>query len=489
MPESPEKTGVLKKALGGGKWLTLGYASERALGLFSFLILARLLTPQDFGVMAIVLAAPKLLQAATESGLAAAATQRGGDIRRYLNPLWSLQVAKSALIASAIFFLGPLLASFFRLGSAVAAIRLGGVFIFIQNLANIGEIYFVKNLDFKKVFLRNLIKQAAYVAAAVGSAFVLRSYWALMTGTVFLYSAEALSTYALHPYRPRFTLRWGPLRELVGFGKWIVGQGLIDQAYGASETAIIGKLAGVTQIGYYTKAKSLAVVVPGILSSAINQVSFPAYAKLKEYPEKVSDGFKKTLHLMSFALSPVAAAILIAGGMIVKTLLGEAWLPMAPALQIAAFYYAALTINDIAYRLLSGIGHPEAKVKLDAVKLGLTVALLLVLVPRYGIAGGAWALLLGVLPSFILNLRELSRRTALSPGDIFASVWVPTVAIIMIAAPFLAVKIAIANLSPLAWAGLGALALAGYCALIWAAGAWLKRGPYETLRFALRYTL
>ncbi len=485
----PEPTGVLTKSIAGGKWLTLGYVTDRLIGLISFFILARVLHPSDFGVMAIVLLVPNALQSFTDSGLTSAATQRSGDIRRYLDPLWSIQVIKSAGIALAVFFFGPLIASFFHMERAAEAIQFGGVFILIQNFANIGEIYFFKNLDFKKIFLRNTAKQIAYVTASITAGILLRSYWALVIGVFFLNATEAIATYVLHPYRPRFTLNIRPLLELVSFGKWIFGQGILDEIYGATETSVIGRMAGATNIGFYTKAKSMAAVVPGFLSSTINMVSFPAYAKIKAFPDKVREGIIKTLHLLFFVVIPMIVVMLSAGGIVIRILLGSQWLPMLAAMQVFAFYYGAATVNDMSYRMLSGIGHPDTKVKLDTIKVIMTITLLFILVPRYGIVGGAFALLSGLIPSLALNLRTVTRYTAITARDMLRTIWVPFVICALLFLPLVIFKPLLAGFSIPAWLALGTFGAACYIILISLFGKRFKHGPYETITFVFRYIL
>lgn len=479
--------GILAQSIRGGSWLTLGYIVERLIGVLSFFVLARLLAPADFGVLAIALLLPKFLQSVTEPGFSTAAQQREGNILPYLNPIWSLRVVRSTLIAVLIFFAGSIVAAFFHIAHATLAIRLGGVAFLILNLGNIGEIFFFKELDFKKVFIRNLVRQLAYIATAIGIAVVFPTYWALVIGTFALHATETISTYILHPYRPCFTLKWTPLKDLAAYSKWIFGQGILDQIYALIESTVVGRVAGASAMGLYSKAKSLAGVVPGFLTSVINTVSFSAYAKLKDEQDKVRDGFLKSMDLLSLIVIPAIAVVLIAGGKLILLVLGPAWLPMTDPLRVLMIYYALGTVLDISYRLLSGIGKPDKKVKLDLVKTTLTVALIIFLTPRYNILGTAFALLIGVLPALVIMLGMLKRAIGLRYGEFLKSIIVPLGASAVIIFPLIFLKETILGFPLLI--SLSFLTLLGmlYLLILIGIGKKWKLGPYHTVKIVLRH--
>lgn len=490
MQQQSEKTapeGVLGRSIRGGSWLTLGYVIERIVSVLSFFILARLLSPADFGVLAIVMLLPKFLQSITEPGFATAVMQKDGDVLPYLNPMWSVRVLRSALLAVVIFFLGPTIAAFFHVPQAETAIRLGGFALLLLNLGNPGEVFYFRALDFKKVFLRNLFRQIAYVAVALGFAFSSPSYWALVAATFALHGTEAFMTYLLEPYRPRFTWNWRPLKDITGYSKWIFGQGLLDQLYALIESTVVGRMLGSGALGLYSKAKSLAGVVPGFLTSVINMVSFNAYAKLKNEPEKIRDGFLKSIDLLSLIVTPAIAVIFVGGGTLVLAVLGEAWLPMTDPMRILMVYYALGTLLDISYRLLSGIGHPDKKVKVDLVKTALIVVLIVLLTPRYGIVGTSLALLAAVVPASLMTLAFLKRIIGLSYKKFLGAVIVPVVASFLMLLPVMLYKEMILALPFLILLSLLALLGILYMFMIIGAGKYLGVGPYKTLKLVLRH--
>lgn len=487
-PNLPEEAGVLKKSITSGKWLALGYALQKGIGFVSFLILARLLSPAEFGLMALVLLVPKFVETTTDTGFATAVIQRAGDVRHYLNPIWTIGVLKALLIALLTFIFGPLIARFLHAETATLAIKLGGLFIVIINLSNIGETYLLRELNFKNIVIRNILKDVAYVLIAVTTAlFFSRSYWALFVGTMAAYATQTISTYFLHPYRPRLSSEFSRLKDLIHYSKWIMGQSWLGQLYGFMETAIVARLTSIAAVGLYGKAKGMAAVAPGFLGPMIRMISFPAYTQIQTNKEKLKDGWRKSLQVIFFFLVPVTILILFAGGKIILILLGQNWLGMTNALRVLLVFFFLGTVNDVAQPLFNAIGQPDKQVKFDLVKIILTLSLIIPLTLNFGIVGTAVALLLGVIPVVILNLHYLVRLTDGRYRDILHTILVPLLISLVLLLPATLYKQPILNLATPALIALLALAGLLYLILIYLVGASWNQGPYKTLRVILSH--
>lgn len=480
-----EKEGVLGRSIESGKWMMAGALFQRLLGIVSLVVLARMLSPRDFGIMAIVLLVPRLLQSVSETGFGAAAIQREGAIEPYLNPLWTIAIVKSCAIALLVWVAGPWIVQFFHVPEAMWAVRLGGLAIVVQNLANVGELFFFKNLNFRKVVIRDTIRESAYVVAAIAAAFFLRSHWALFLGTLAGFFAQTLSTYFLNPYRPRLSWQWGALRDLVAESKWFVFQGWLSLVVPFLEQTVIGRLLNAAQVGLYAKAKSIASLPPGFLNSVIATVSFPAYARIKDDRGKIREGLMRSADLLFFVLIPVTVLVAAGGGKLILIFLGPQWLPMIGALRVLLVMYLMVAVVDLAYALLNGIGHPDKKAKFEALRVGVTLPLIVLLTARAGILGTALALVCGIIPTFGLSVRALARLTGLPWRSMLKAALVPAAAAGITLIPALVWKENLLALSIPALlgaiAGMGILYLAGI-----AAAGTKGYGPYATLTLVAR---
>lgn len=483
--QQQNQQGVLGKSIESGKWMTIGFILEKSLGLISFFILARILTPADFGILAFVLLLPKFLQSTTETGFSAAVVQRQQTIDKYLNPIWTIGIVKSLIIAAITFVAGPYIAKFFNVEHAAMAIQLGGFFILIYSFSNIGQVYFFKNLDFKKIFIRNLSRQIAYITFTLLALLLTKSYWALVIGMFAQYLAETISTYILHPYRPKLSFQFKKLTGLFDFSKWIIGQGWLAQANTFIENSIVGKLLGAGAMGLYTKAKNIASIAPGLLSSIITRVGFPAYAQIKDKPEKIREGLLKSFDLLFFFVIPISFLAVAAGGKLILIVLGKQWLPMADTFRIALFFFIFNHLTEIAYSLLNGIGRPDKKVKYELFRIPLTLVLIAVLTPRFGMEGAAVSLLLGSLPTALLILRSLMKLTLVTCRDIIGTIIIPiTISIILFIPVSLYKDYILMKGTPVF---LFVVALLGilYLASIYIIDKRWRRGPYKTIKLIL----
>lgn len=478
--EKPQE-GTLTKSIRAGKWLTIDYLVQKLLSFLPFFILARLLTPEDFGLVAIILLVPHFLLVASEHGLATAAIQRGGDIVKYFNPIWTLNILRGIGIAAIMVILAPLIARFYNIEAYAWPIAFSGLIILIRQCGNVGEIWFTKNMDFKKVFQRNTARTIVYALVSIALAFITRSYWALLLGQLAMQVAETIATYVLQPYRPRLSFRFGVLKELLAFSKWIFGQTVVDQIYGFTENSIVARVTNVASVGLYTKAKSLGSIGPGFVSSIISMIAFPAFARIKDSPEKVREGIKKSFDLLFVVTMPLIVFMIAAGGKIVLILLGEPWLPMTNALRIFVVYFTIFNLADISYKALSGIGHPDLKVKFDTVKIPLSIVLLLVATPRWGATGAAAALLAGFLPVLLLSLRALVTYTTVSAWNILIRAAFPLLVSVAILLPLVVWKEAVLNLSIFWLVAIAITAMSLYALVIAGVGKKFGRGPYGTL--------
>ena len=280
---------------------------------------------------------------------------------------------------------------------------------------------------------------------------------------------------------------WTRIFEKVGYSRWLVGQGWIEHIYGFLEQTLVARQTNISDVGLYSKAKNMASVPPGFLSPILSTVGFSAYAKLIHEPEKLRDGVRKSLDMLFFFLLPVTILVLSAGGKLILVFLGSAWLPMANAMRFFLLFYMVLSIVDICYALLNGIGRPEKKVRYDMIRSVLTIVLIAILTPRYGIAGTAAAIFVGILPIIGLVFRATERLRLVGYRDIFTSAWVPLVACLITLFPALIFKEQLLAVSFIWQICIAAVFGLVYLGLIFASGKYINAGPYKTVKTVLEH--
>ncbi len=484
-----EQISTLKKSIEGGKWTFINTVSKNAVSLLSFLILARLLSPEDFGILAVILVIPNFMILISTTGLETALIQKREDPTPYLNPIWTIGIIKSFAIFFIIFFLAPLITAFFQIEQAATAVRLSGIVVLLTGTSNVAQLFFFKNIDFKKIFIRDISGAIAYSATAVTLAIYYRSFWPLFIATLVQYAVGNASTYFLHEFRPRLSLEFKKLFHLIGYSKWIYGQNLVDRLSPTIENSFIAKIMGASDVGLFTKAKSLVSIPTAPFYNIIDRVAFPSYARVQDSCEKIKNGLLKSLDILFFISVPIAFIFVMAGRDIILIFLGEKWIGMDLPLRIVAVAFAVGAFSSSALPIFNAVGKPKVRFGIMLVNLGTLVISLLALTPPYGVAGAAAALLITHTTTSFASIIMLKKIIGVKLSEIIKPSLIPLTAS---GAILIVERLWLASFGPATGAlfiilisFLGII----YLGLIVFAGTMFNLGPYATIRLIVSEVL
>ena len=474
--------GTLKKSIEGGKWIFLNTFFQKLISAASFFILARLLLPHDFGIIAIIFILPSLMELFLSPDFSTAIIQKREDPYRYLNQIWTFNLYKSALVAILIFFGAPFIAEFFGVREAVNAIRLSSLIIILPALANPAQIFFFKNIDFKKIFIRDVSAAVAYSAVAITLAFFLKSFWALFAGNVAQLAIASSTTYSLHPFRPKISSRFKNLFSLWDYIKWLYGQGLVNKIVPSLENGLVAKMTNANQLGLFNRAKNLVSIPVSPFYNIIQRVTFPAYARLQDSHEKIKDGFLKSLHIIFFVSIPTAILFFEASHNIILVLLGPNWVDMDIALKIFGLNLIFNIFPLASAQILNALGKSNTQFKLGLINLALLSIFMAIFVPLKGINGAAFAILLTTLCLSIVTMRKVMAVLKIKMKEIISPVTIPLFSSIVVL--FIG-RLLLKTFEPLNnFEFIGIVAFLGiiYVLLVVLSGIFVKRGPYDTLK-------
>jgi|GEM_PF-1184665 len=415
---------ALRKTLTAGQWYFVNMLGQKIFVFGTFFITARLLTPADFGIIAIAGIYPAFIDALTALSFESVLVQKkAGEEKHYLNVVWTFSVLRAFTIFSIVFFSAPFITHYFHAEGYLLLFRLSGLLFLIQGLGNIGNIYFFRNLDFKKVFFRDLALQSTSSVLSIMGAIYLHSYWALFIGNTAGVFAAALSTYVLHPYRPSFDFNFTKLKPLFGYTRWIFGQDLLNQSAKTLEDTLVGRFATPTNIGIFSKAKGLSHVVTSPLSSIIGKISFSTFSQIQDSHQHVREGIYKTIDLLAGVALPFLVAIIIAGHRLILVLLGPQWVDMYQILILLTIIATLDTvIISLGRPIFNALGKPQFTFTTNAVYLGILIAFLPILVPLNGTFGAATALLMASIASSIITLILINKLVHLKWSRIIETI-------------------------------------------------------------------
>ncbi|MFH1077808.1 MAG: lipopolysaccharide biosynthesis protein [Patescibacteria group bacterium] len=482
--------GVYHRSVTSGKWFMLSVLGQKTINLVTFFVLARFLMPSDYGIIAIVLIVVGFLgQVTTPSGLMNALIQKKEDIEGYLDPFWTLDLLRSAAIALVLFGVGGWVAAFFNVDPAYALLlRLGGLMILVPVLANVRVAYLFKELNFRALFVRDIAAQATFSAVAILYAmFVSPTVWALFAGYMGMYVVGVGVSYVLYPSWPRVSFRFRRLLSLIGYGKWVYGQQLVEYALNYVDKLVLGRLLDTTQLGFYAKAKDFSLLAAGSITSLVDKIAFPAFSKIQDQIGKVREGFSKSLDMLSLSAVPYSLLILLEGGSLVSILLGERWLPLVVPLKIFSIGAMFHAIVSVVRPIFAALGRPDLNFKLNLLQAFVGIPLMVLGAWAYRTNGLAaaivvmWILMLVFVawkarPIFLLG------KSAFVP--ILASTGLASIVVVAAAVAFRGPIHALHSIpADLAYlCGLGFL----YLAVLRTVGIRLKAGPWMTFRSVMK---
>ena len=435
-----------KKAVAGGTWVIILRIANRGLDFVRTIILARLLSPMDFGLLGIALLSMSMLDTFSQTGLKVALIQKKENIESYLDTAWTISVLRGLALFTLLFASAPMIAIFFNSPQATAVIRVIALSTLLTGSQNIGILYFQKELDFKKYSLYQISITVAHVFATITLALILRNVWALVLGSLFANVVGAFLSYAIHHYRPRFAFEKEKALELLSFGKWILFSTIVVFFARQGDDLFLGKILGVTALGFYQMAFFIGNIPSSEITGTVSTVVFPAYAKLIATPQKLNTAYLRTLSLIFLISFPLAGGICILAPNFTSLFLGEKWLPIVLPLQILAISGLIRSVVGTGGSLFNAIGKPRFDFKMNLWRLFITFITIYPLTKLWGISGTSLAVLLGLLASSYFWLQESIRNLKISLNTVFVMLLPPLISTFSM---LLAIFFVILLLSPL----------------------------------------
>jgi O-antigen/teichoic acid export membrane protein len=417
---------VSQRMAKGAAWMVFLRLADRSIGLISTIILARLLVPEDFGLVTMAMALIAVVELLQAFSFDVALIQNRGATREHYDTAWTLNMLFALSCAVFLLVLASPAGEFFsdeRIASIVMWLALGSA---AQGFENIGVVAFRKELELHKDFWLQLSRRIMSFVITITAAIAFRSYWALVIGIV---SGKILGvglTYFAHSYRPRFCL--ARIKELLGFSKWLFVNNLIIVLNARAADFIIGKLAGPSALGLYSIALEMSNLPTTELSAPINRAVFPGYAAMSGDVRILRGQFLKVFSMIGFATIPAAVGVAAVAPALVLTVLGEKWMASVPLVEMLAFYGLLMSLQtNVGYVFVSR-GQPRLVTLLGGAHVAVLISLLVLFTMAFGIAGAAWAMLvttIGMLP-FVYG--ALFRVLGIEASDLLKVLWRPSFA-------------------------------------------------------------
>jgi len=446
---------------------------SRGLGIISTLILARLLMPSDFGLVAIATSFIALIELIRLFGFESALIQLRQVTKAHFDTAWTFSASLGLAIAALVVVLAPWLADFYddqRLKPVLWALALAAAF---NGLESNGPVMFRKELQWKQDFLFQVTRKMAAVLIMIPLAFWMRNYWALVWGTVAGRFASLIVSYLITPHRPRFTL--AAKADLWNFSKWIFLNNILAFLRQRMPNLMLGKIASATDVGFFAISRDISRLPTTELSAPINRAAFPGYAKISNDLPRLREGFLKLLGGAGIVVVPAGIGIAVTAELLIRVFLGDRWLPATATMAVLGLYGAIGGLQSNGMAVYLAIGKPRLQFVMQLIFIGILLPAVYVLTTRLGHTGTALGYLVAGAIAVPINLANLCQVLGMPAFRFMGPLWRTFVAASLMALAVLAIRRAQGDPGTIVEAGLqlalvvvvGALAYAGSLFALW----------------------
>ena len=313
--------------------------TDRLIGFVSTVVLARLLLPKDFGIIAMASLVISLVDLLLDLSVRATLIQNHAATQAHFDTAWTLGLLQAALVALVLLLAAPYAADYFHEPRVAGVVRVLALGMAISGCENMGVVCFQKEMQFGRDYALLFYRRFVGFVVTLLAAIMLRSYWALVIGAVAGRFTGVLCSYAMHPMRPRPSLAcW---RDILGVSRWLLARTSACFFERQLHRALVGRNSSSTVMGAYTMASDLSTLPSTELLMPIERVLFPAFVKVRHRPQELKRVFLLAQGVQCLVAMPPSAGLALVAPNLVPLMLGPQWSMAVPLVQILSLAYLA----------------------------------------------------------------------------------------------------------------------------------------------------
>ena len=390
------------KAVSATLWSGVDAFARQGLRFCISLILARLLTPADYGTVGLLIVFTGLADVFVDSGFSSALIQRKEINDTDLSSVFYFNIFMALLMAAALYLAAPWIAAFYKMPVLRPLTWLLAANMVVGSFSNIQGMLLNKALNIRRLCIIGLISATGSGAVAILLAWKGYGVWSL--GIQFLIASvlRVVLIWWHVSWRPRWVFSLKSIRALFKFSSFLLLSSLADTLFGRLNTLFIGKFYSASDLGQYSRADGLQQLPGDTLSGIISRVAFPLFSASHTDERLLRAGLKKAITLVMMLNLPIMVGMLVTASPLVRVLFGAQWLPCVPYVRILCLGGMLWPLHVLNLSVLKAQGHSNLFFRLEVIKKTLGILLLAAACP-FGIAAIAWSTALGAIISFVIN--------------------------------------------------------------------------------------
>lgn len=394
---------IKKKVFSGMIWAFGEQFAAQAVSFILSVILARLLMPDEYGTITMVLVFINIANVFVTNGFGEALVQRKNATDEDFTTVFYCSLAVAVFLYSVLYITAPLIATFYDSPELALVLRVLSLKLPIASINSIQRAYVQKNMQFKKFFFSTLGGTILSGVLGIFMAYKGFGVWALV--------AQYMSNSCVATIVMFFTVRWKPklifckssAKELIKYAWKLTAASLINTVYNELRSLIIGKKYSSSDLAYYNKGNHIPSLAITNINSAISTVIFPAMSQCNNAPNRLKAITRRSMKVAAFVIFPVMGGIIGVGESLIRLLLTEKWIPCVPYLYMACMYWACQPVQTANWQVIKAMGRSDLALRLEIYKKVIGFLLVFVSIP-FGVEAIAASNVLFAIISMLINI-------------------------------------------------------------------------------------
>lgn len=398
------------KAISGVIWSFLQKFGTMGISFFSNIILARLLSPDDYGCIGMLAIFILISTTLVNGGFGSALIQKKNPTNRDYSTIFYWNIFISIIFYFFIYIAAPFVADFYHIEKLSSVLRVEAIVIIINSFIIVQENQYRKQLQFKRLSLVYLASAFVSVTIAILLAYYNFQIWALVYQQIIMSFTTAVLLWISNKWRPQFTFSIDSFKELFSFGFFILLSDILNTICDNIQGLLIGRFYTPASMGYYTQAHKLDQIASTSISSVINQVSYPMLSTVQNDLTQMVNILKRFISILAFITIPVMLYLIILAKPIILIVYSDKWLASVPYFQILCVAGIANCLQGINYYAVAATGRSDVLFRWSLVKRGAGLCFVVLGLVIDGINGLLWGMVCSSFFIYFINAFLVSRK-------------------------------------------------------------------------------
>lgn len=418
-----------QKVFAGFIWRFLERCGAQGVTLVVSVLLARMLSPGDYGTVALITIITNILGVFVDSGFGSALVQKKNTDDVDYSSVFYFNIVVCSVLYAFMYVFAPVIASFYNMGNLTPMVRVISFTLVISGVKNVQQAYVRKNMLFKKFFFSTLGGTIGAAVIGITMAYMGFGAWALVAQSLFNTTIDTLILWMTVKFRPKATFSLKRMKVLFSYGWKLLVSNLLETIYTNFTQMVIGKRYSSADLAFYNKGFMFPSQIVSSVNSSIDSVLFPVLSDYQDDRERMRNIVRRGIKVSVYIMAPMMIGMAFTAVPIVRILLSEKWLPCVPYLQIFCICFLFYPIHTANLNAISAIGRSDLYLRLEIIKKIIGIIIIFITM-RFGVFAMAGGVLVGSFISQLinsspnrklLNYKYLDQMKDILPGILLAS--------------------------------------------------------------------